>query len=152
MTRPNPNRAKVNRSYTVEEVARLYRVHRNTVRNWCDRGLPVLDGGRPALIQGRALRAFLQARRAQAKRPCPPGTIYCFRCREPRAPADGRAVFEVGKARAGTLKAICGTCGARMFRRAARASLPDILPGVAVQIVEAERHIDERPHPFMNCD
>ena len=34
MKRLNPRRVKVHRSYTVEEVAKLFRVHKNTVRDW----------------------------------------------------------------------------------------------------------------------
>ena len=32
--RLNPRRVKIHRSYTVEEVAMLFRVHKNTVRAW----------------------------------------------------------------------------------------------------------------------
>ena len=43
--RPNPKLAKIHRTYTVEEVARLYDVHRNTVRQWIKDGLPSMDVG-----------------------------------------------------------------------------------------------------------
>jgi hypothetical protein len=152
MTRLNPRLAKLHRSYTVEEVARLFSTHRNTVRNWCRAGLPVLDGHRPALIQGQALRAFLQTRRDRAKRPCIPGTIYCCKCRAPRAPAAGSAVFATHASRAGTLRALCSVCGTRMFRRARGADLGTIMPQIAVRIVEAQPHIVGCACPSPNCD
>jgi hypothetical protein len=152
MTRLNPRLAKLHRSYTVEEVARLYGTHRNTVRAWCKAGLPVLDDHRPALIQGHALRACLQDRRARAKRPCAPGTLYCCKCRAPRAPVAGSGVFEAHTARTGTLRALCGVCGTRMFRRARQADLRTIMPQIAVRIVEAPLHIAERAFPSPNCD
>jgi transposase len=37
--RPNPNLAKIHRNYTVEEVANLFSVHKNTVRLWVKDGL-----------------------------------------------------------------------------------------------------------------
>ena len=49
---PNPRLAKIHRNYTVEEVAGLYGVHRNTVREWVRRGLPTIDDRRPMLIVG----------------------------------------------------------------------------------------------------
>ena len=49
---PNPRLAKIHRSYTVDEVASLFGVHRNSVREWVKRGLPTSDGRRPMLILG----------------------------------------------------------------------------------------------------
>jgi Helix-turn-helix domain len=88
VARLNPRRAKLHRSYTVEEVARLFGTHRNTVRNWLKAGLKAIDDHRPLMIQGQVLRAFLQARREGAKRPCAAGTLYCCKCRVPRPPAE----------------------------------------------------------------
>ena len=41
--RPNPNLAKIHRNYTVEEVADLFSVHKNTVRLWVKNGLATND-------------------------------------------------------------------------------------------------------------
>ena len=70
---PNPRLAKIHRNYTVDEVACLFGIHRNTVREWIKRGLPTSDDRRPMLILGRDLLAFLQARRTKNKRPCQAG-------------------------------------------------------------------------------
>ncbi len=150
-TRLNPRLAKLHRSYTVEGTGRLFDVHPNTVRAWLKAGLPAIDGGRPALIQGKALRTFLEARRAAAKRPCPPGTLYCFKCRIPRAPAPDSVVFQAREAGAGNLRARCATCDTWMFQRARQSRLGVILPGYAVLIVKAPPRIRECPPPSLNC-
>lgn len=51
---------KIHRNYTVEEVALLLSVHKNTVRTWVKECLPVIDDKRPKLILGRDLSAFLR--------------------------------------------------------------------------------------------
>jgi hypothetical protein len=122
----NPRRAKQHRSYNVAEAAALFAVHRNTVRNWMRRGLPVVQVEGLTLILGSELRAFLHREAASRRRKCQPGQLYCLRCREPRAPAPGSAEFVSTNARSGNLAARCGCCGARMFRRVALSKIAAI--------------------------
>jgi hypothetical protein len=89
--RPNHRLVKSHRSYTVEEIARLFAIHKNTVRGWLKTGLRTIDDKRPMLILGNDLIAFLQARRAGKKQRCRPGQMYCVRCRLPKFPAAGMA-------------------------------------------------------------
>src|SRR4051812_24104132 len=88
---PNPRRVKVHRNYSVEEIARLFRVHKNTVRNWAKQGLAAINDQRPILILGRELSRFLSERRQRTKQTCGPGRIYCIACRAPKMPAGNMA-------------------------------------------------------------
>ena len=91
---PNHKLVKIHRTYTVDEVAKLFAVHRNSVRNWLLNGLATVDQRRPLLVHGQDLVAFLKTRRAAKKRPCRPGEIYCVRCHEPRSPSDNQAIYQ----------------------------------------------------------
>src|SRR5260221_14441531 len=84
---PNPRLVKVHRNYSVEEIARLFGLHKNTVRNWLKQGLPIIDDRRPILIIGRELSVFLKERRQKTKQACGPGRIFCIACRAPKVPA-----------------------------------------------------------------
>jgi hypothetical protein len=64
---PNPRLAKIHRSYSVDELARLFNVHKNTVRNWFKQGLEAIDGLRPTVARGDEVRRFLGERRTRAK-------------------------------------------------------------------------------------
>lgn len=90
---PNPRLAKIHRNYTVEEVAGVFSVHRNTVREGLKRGLPTSDDRRPILILGADLVVFLRAWRMKNKRTCQPGELYCFRCRAPKSAAGDMADY-----------------------------------------------------------
>lgn len=151
-TRLNPRLVKINRSYTIEEVARVLRLSREAVRRWVRSGqLQPIDSRRPILLAGATLQAFLTQRRAAAKTPTPPGHIYCLKCREPRPPALAMADFTPPPGRgAGNLRALCATCGTVMNRRARWEAVPLILPGVEVRVVEREGRIAERPTPSVN--
>jgi hypothetical protein len=150
--RVNPRAVKLHRSYSVPELAACFGIHKNTVRYWQRDGLKPLDGGRPALFQGAIVRAFLSARNASRKRPCPPGTLYCFRCREPRPPALGMVDFVSVNCKSGNIRAICATCETVMHRKASRAALASILPGCEVQFVEALSRLKGSLSPSLNCD
>ena len=114
---------RIHRTYTVEEAAMLFDVHKNTVRAWLKAGLPACDTRRPTLILGNVLASFLRARRVSNKHPCKPGEMYCFRCRTPRLPAGNMADYEPKTDRTGDLVGICPVCSTMMYRRASFARL-----------------------------
>ena len=150
--RDHPNAVKLNRSYSVGELADCCGVHKNTVRHWQRAGLKPLDDQRPIMFHGTAIRAFLSSRKASRKRPCPAGTLYCFRCRAPRPPAPGLVEFVAINALSGNIRATCATCGTRMHRRARKAALASILPGRAIQFAEGQPRLKGRSSPPLNCD
>ena len=150
--RIDPRRIRLHQAYSVEEAARALGRHKHTVRNWIEAGLPTVDGSRPVLMHGHELRAFLEVRRKAVKRPCPPGTIYCFKCREPRAPASNMVEFTPRNGTTGNLVALCEMCGTIMHRSARLASLAAIMPKIRVEIREGGARLLERTHPPLSCD
>jgi hypothetical protein len=148
----NPNRAKIHRSYTVEEVARLFEVHKNTVRNWIKAGLPVCDDRRPTLILGEHLRDFLRGRRQARKRRCRDDELYCLRCRAPMRPAGDMVDYEPVSALTGRLIAICPTCSQMMNRYVGRAGLARIRAHLDVSLPTALEHIGDSEQVPVNSD
>ena len=149
---PNPRLAKIHRNYTVEEVATVFGVHRNTVREWVKRGLPTSDDQRPMLILGADLVAFLRAQRVKNKRTCQPGEMYCVRCREPRAPAGDMADYLPVTEMLGNLIGICPACDAMMYRRVNLAKLEQVRGKLNITLPQALPHIEESPEPSVNSD
>ena len=150
--RANPRRVKLHRVYSAAELADCLGVHKNTVRHWQANGLVPVSKGRPILFEGATVQAFLAKRNASRKRPCPPGTLYCFKCRQPRAPAMGMVEATRQNATTGNLSAICGVCDTMMHRRTRLAAIAAIMPNLDVQIREAVPRICERTAPSLNCD
>ena len=135
----------------MEEVASRFGVHRNTVRDWVRRGLPISDNKRPMLILGRDLFAFLQARRAKNKRPCGPGEIYCVRCRKPQKPAGGMVDYRIITKVLGNLVALCPDCESLMNRRVSISKLARVRGDMEVRMPLGLEHIVESDGPSVNC-
>ncbi len=150
--RIDPRAIKLHRPYSVEAAALALGAHKHTIRNWIKQGLPTVDNSRPVLMHGHELRAFIQGKRKAAKRPCPPGTIYCFKCRQPRSPASGMIEYTPRNATTGNLTALCDECGTLMNRSASLASLGAIMPKLEIQIREAGARLIERKQPSLHCD
>lgn len=141
--RPNPRLVKIHRNYTVEEIAMLFGIHKNTVREWIKQGLPVCDDRRPVLVLGCDLRDYLQARRIRNRRPCQPGELYCLRCRHPRKPAGNMADFVPITPKVGNLVAICPACEAIMNKRIGMAKLELIRAQIDITFPQALKHIGD---------
>ena len=150
--RTNPRLAKIHRNYTVEEVARLFGMHKGTVRQWIKQGLPTIDDRRPALVLGRELRAFLEKRRTAKKRPCAPGQLYCLKCRLPREPAGGLADCLISGPLLANLAGICPVCDSMMYRRVSLRKLDAALGPLRVTLPEGLSRIDETSSPSLNRD
>lgn len=137
----NPNKCKTHRSYTVEEIALLYEVHKRTVRNWITKGLALCDDKRPMLILGTDLRAFLQEQRKVNKRKCRPSELYCLKCREPRTPDQNTLTFVSETATKGRVIAACSICNSLMNKYFKLEHLTEIQRDLAVILPLQQKHI-----------
>lgn len=149
---PNCRRVKIHRSYTVEDIASLLEVHKNTVRQWIKAGLPTIDDRRPKLILGRQLIAFLQARRASKKRGCHSGEIFCVRCRAPKFPAAGIAEYRPINEKIGNLAAICPDCHSMIYRCVSIMRLGEVRGEMDITFPQALQHLREISEPTVNSD
>lgn len=149
---PNHRLVKIHRNYTVEEIAKLFGIHRNTVREWIKRGLPTLNDKKPMLILGPDLSTFLQARRLKNKRKCQPGEIYCMRCRAPKNPAGNMADYQPITTTRGNLVGICPDCESMVYRGVNLGKLEQVRGRLDITIPQALQHIDESSYPSVNSD
>jgi len=149
---PNPRLAKIHRSYSVEEISRLFEVHKNTVRAWLRQGLKPIDEQRPTLVRGDELRLFLEERRARTKQTCGPGRIYCLPCRAPKVPAGRIAECIQTGAVTGVLQGICPDCDRMIYRRVNPQKLGTVRGDLDVTVTQARPCLEETGKPNVNCD
>ena len=149
---PNPRLAKVHRSYSVDEMARLFNVHKNTIRSWLKQGLAAIDGQRPTVARGEEVRRFLTDRRARAKQACGPGRIFCLPCRAPKVPALKMAECVATSIATGTLRGICPDCDRMIYRRVNPGKLDAVRGDLDVTVTQAGPRIEETANPNVNCD
>ncbi|MBU0485086.1 MAG: helix-turn-helix domain-containing protein [Proteobacteria bacterium] len=150
---PNHRLVKTHRSYTVEEIADLFGIHKNTVHNWVKKnGLAPIDSKRPTLIQGIVLVEFLKERRTKNKQTCKPGELYCVRCRVPRPAGEDMAEYSPVNEKTGNLMAICPVCDAIMNRRVSLAKIGEVSGNIDITFPEELRHIVDSLKPSVNCD
>lgn len=149
---PNHRHVKVHRNYSVEDVADLFGIHKNTVLNWKKNGLETIDDERPMLFYGKILAAYLQANRTKHKQPCKPGEIYCIRCRAPKVPAGDMAEYQPVTTTVGNLLAICPDCELMMNRRISLSKLELFRRQMDITLPQALQHIVESNQPTVNSD
>lgn len=151
-TRFNPRLVKIHYSYPVEEIARILEVRKNTVRAWLKAGLQAIDDRRPTMVQGKVLRAFLERKRTINRCHCPPGTLYCVKCRAARGPALGMVDFVPRTPSSGNLRALCEACGTLMHLAANWGRVSALMPNLEVRMVEADPRLTGSSAPSLNRD
>ena len=150
--RPNYRRVKIHRNYTIEDIARLFGIHKNTVRHWIKEGLETINDKRPILILGPVLKEFLQTRRLKNKQTCKPDELYCVRCRAPRSPAGHMADYTPITEKFGNLVAICPDCNSIMNRHVSMDRIGEFQGKVDISFSEALKRRGDRDKPSVNSD
>lgn len=120
------------RTYTLQEMAAVLGRSYYGVKKWPPQGLKSL-GGKPALFLGEEIVRFLKDRKRERSKPTSPGTIFCMRCKVPRAPANAELVYLPRTANVGRLAGYCESCGAKMSQTAGRSRLAEAMPGITIR-------------------
>ncbi|MDB4222359.1 helix-turn-helix domain-containing protein [Granulosicoccus sp.] len=152
MANYNPNRVKLNRSYTLEELAAVFGVHKNTVSSWVKNGLPCLKERRPFLILGAEARIYLQKRRTVKKQQCKPDELFCMRCKTPKRAAENYVEYLPLSATKGRLTGFCERCESVVNKFVSLDSLPRYAVLFDLSLPKALEHINDSDCSLLNSD
>lgn len=112
----NPMAVKANATYTVIEAAQALKVTPATIRNWIRDGLEAMTSSKPYLILGAAIREYLRAKYAAARRPLNDDELFCPSCGKGRKPLNTQVSQSEITAKTDLLKGICHHCGGTATR------------------------------------
>ena len=102
---------KVNYSYTMEEIAELLAIGKETASRWKKDGLKVIPATRPYLIHSSDLRAFLEKLNKRHQSVTPQDKIHCVKCRTPQEVKGGSVRLVILPSKQSCIKGICKGCG-----------------------------------------
>ncbi len=138
-------------SYSVQEVAGLFGLHKNSVLQWIKSGLPVIDQRKPYLIHGADLAAFIKKRQSGRKHKCQPHEFYCCKCRTSRKAWENQVDIVIKNKSKLVITAICAVCNTALHRAGAVRKLAEYQKIFSVQTLR-EQHITDRNQPIVMCD
>ncbi|MFC1518097.1 DNA-binding protein [Pseudomonadota bacterium] len=146
----NPNRIKINRSYTVMDVNEALGAHPKTVRNWISAGLPVIDETRPLLIQGADLKLHLKQKRKTYLHRCELNEVFCFKCKKPIKPIINSVQFIAKPAGMAQMTGCCDECGKRVNKYVSWRDVNQIWTELGGKLPIAEKHLILRGQKPLN--
>jgi hypothetical protein len=147
----NVRRIKATWPYTVQEIAELFRIHKNAVLRWLKDGLRANKDQRPFLIRGEELIRFLNARQTRKKCKCTATEFYCFKCRGPREAYLGIVDIAIESPARLRVKSLCAICSTPINKVQNARDLPKIKNRFHVQQLTGERILD-RTVASLNSD
>lgn len=147
----NPRRARAAQSYTVQDIAEIYGLHKNAVLRWIKEGLPVIDRQKPYLIHGGELAEYLRNKQSGRKHPCKPDEFFCFKCRAPRKAWENVADIQIRNKNKLSLSGLCAVCNTPMHRVGSAKKLAEYQKIFSIQTIR-EPHISDCIPPIVNRD
>jgi hypothetical protein len=147
----NTRRIRLTVSYSIQEAAELFGLHKNAVSRWIKNGLPVIDSHKPYLIQGSELVAYLKRKQTGRKRACKPDEFYCCKCRAPRQAWGGMVDLQCRNQSKVMLSGLCAECSTPVCRMGSARKVALYEKIFITQTIRQE-HISEPGIPIVMCD
>ena len=148
----NPNLIKLHRSYTFDELAAVFGIHKNTVATWVKKGLPCLNERRPFLILGAEARLYLRQQRTVRKKSCKPDELYCVRCKAPSKAAERFVEYLPLTPTKGRLTGFCERCEGVINKFASCESLQGYSKLFDLALPKGMQHINDSDCSPLNSD
>jgi hypothetical protein len=147
----NTRLIKRSRSYLLQEIADLYKLHLNAIHGWVKAGLLCIDTQKPRRVHGNDLATFLNARQSTRKRVCQPTEIYCCKCRKPQPVWENAVDFIIRNTKQLNITGLCAVCHARTFRGGSVKKMPEYQKIFNMQTIQGE-HLIACDNPPVNCE
>jgi hypothetical protein len=77
----NPRLVEKISCYTVDDLAELFKMHRQSVFRWLDNGLKTIDDRRPYMMFGQDIIDWINLNRPTKPKQSDPTKVYCVKCR-----------------------------------------------------------------------
>ncbi len=129
-------------SYSVQEVAELFQLHKSAVLRWIKEGLQIIDQRKPYLIYGSHLVDFLKLKQNRRKHKCKENELYCCKCRQPRQAILGSISIEQRNVHRLKIKGLCVVCKTSIYKDASAKKYDELLK-IFIANRQLELHIIE---------
>lgn len=118
----NPRLVKKYRSYTAEEICKLFenkKLHVQTIRDWVKSGGLEVVTKKPITVYGEVLRAFLEKRNASHKKQLLFNQFKCLKCQEIISPHGNISIYknQNGSIKASAICPVCNNKATRFYKK-----------------------------------
>lgn len=148
--RHNIRLIKKGTSYSIQDIANLFNLHTNAVRQWLKAGLPRIDKQKPYLVHGSDLYNFLNAKQIGRKHHCEPNQLFCCKCQKPRTATNNHVTIKILNQKQLQIYGRCTECKASMVRVGSVKKLLDYQKTFVINKIEDQHLIDTSP-PSAKC-
>jgi hypothetical protein len=112
MTRFDPRKVSLHKSYTLKELTALVGMSQKTCLRWIEQGLPTVPGcEKPILIKGSELKEFIRSRNSKPELKLKRHEFFCLTCKDARRAKRGS--LEVS---GNTKKGKCSVCNGKVSK------------------------------------